>query len=82
MQVATSTAVAGSVAAPTPLVETRHVTSVSSQSTVPSSAAPSTGISYGLGHGLGAGTAIAAAASQAIAATQQVKIGYLKKVCF
>lgn len=49
--------------APIPLVETRH-TSVNQP-------APSVQANYNLGH-IGAGPAIAAAASQAIAATQQV----------
>lgn len=46
------------------LVESRHSTTPSVQST-------QNNVSYNLGH-IGAGTAIAAAASQAIAATQQV----------
>ncbi|XP_030751644.1 inhibitor of growth protein 3-like isoform X2 [Sitophilus oryzae] len=55
---------------PSPLVEPRHVASVSQ---APAVASPN--ISYSLGHNLGAGTAIAAAASQAIAATQQMQQG-------
>ncbi|KAL1500849.1 hypothetical protein ABEB36_006275 [Hypothenemus hampei] len=51
----------------TPLIEPRHVTSIAQ---VPPSTPPS-GISYNLG----AGNAIAAAASQAIAATQQMQQG-------
>ncbi|KAJ8970539.1 hypothetical protein NQ314_001179 [Rhamnusium bicolor] len=52
--------------APAPIVETRHATPVQTTPPVTST------ISYNLGHTLGAGPAIAAAASQAIAATQQV----------
>lgn len=55
--------------APIPLVETRH--SAISQTTPPAQS----NVTYNLGH-IGAGPAIAAAASQAIAATQQVKILY------
>lgn len=51
-----------------PLVETRHTTTPQAAPPVPST------ISYSLGHSLGAGPAIAAAASQAIAATQQVRV--------
>lgn len=51
---------------PPPLIETRHTSSSQAVQPVPST------ISYNLGHTLGAGPAIAAAASQAIAATQQV----------
>lgn len=50
------------------LVESRHT--ITSQVQTPQSNVSS----YNLGHHLGAGTAIAAAASQAIAATQQVNI--------
>lgn len=57
--------------APPSVVETRHVPSVPQS---PAPVAPPT-ISYSLGHNLGAGTAIAAAASQAIAATQQMQQG-------
>lgn len=53
--------------APPPLVETRHAPIAQTAPPVPST------ISYNLGHTLGAGPAIAAAASQAIAATQQVR---------
>ncbi|KAF7278868.1 inhibitor of growth family, member 3 [Rhynchophorus ferrugineus] len=56
--------------APAPLVETRHVATVSQAPAIATS-----NISYSLGHNLGAGTAIAAAASQAIAATQQMQQG-------
>ncbi|XP_072379282.1 inhibitor of growth protein 3 isoform X1 [Diabrotica undecimpunctata] len=59
--------------APPPLVETRHATT-SVQPIAPSSATTTT-MSYNLGHNLGAGPAIAAAASQAIAATQQMQQG-------
>lgn len=52
---------------PPPLIETRH--SAVSQVVPPVTSS----ITYSLGHNLGAGPAIAAAASQAIAATQQVK---------
>lgn len=58
--------------APAPLVETRHSTS---QITPPVTSS----MSY-MGHTLGAGPAIAAAASQAIAATQQVPIAVFE-VC-
>lgn len=54
---------------PPPLVETRHTTTPQAAPPVPST------ISYSLGHSLGAGPAIAAAASQAIAATQQMQQG-------
>ncbi|KAJ8922077.1 hypothetical protein NQ315_008718 [Exocentrus adspersus] len=55
--------------APPPLVETRHTPVAQTTAPVPST------ISYNLGHTLGAGPAIAAAASQAIAATQQMQQG-------
>ncbi|KAJ8973026.1 hypothetical protein NQ317_012631 [Molorchus minor] len=55
--------------APPPLVETRHTTMTQAAPPVTST------ISYNLGHTLGAGPAIAAAASQAIAATQQMQQG-------
>lgn len=51
-----------------PLVEPRHSTSSAQPTTTQQS-----GVAYNLGH-IGAGPAIAAAASQAIAATQQVNI--------
>ncbi|KAG5891476.1 hypothetical protein JTB14_004418 [Gonioctena quinquepunctata] len=54
---------------PPPMMETRHA--VTSQPVTP----VTTAISYNLGHSLGAGPAIAAAASQAIAATQQMQQG-------
>ncbi|KAJ3667003.1 hypothetical protein Zmor_002414 [Zophobas morio] len=54
--------------APIPLVETRH--SAIGQSTPPAQS----NVTYNLGH-IGAGPAIAAAASQAIAATQQMQQG-------
>jgi inhibitor of growth protein 3 len=54
--------------APIPLVETRH--SAISQTTPPAQS----NVTYNLGH-IGAGPAIAAAASQAIAATQQMQQG-------
>lgn len=61
-------------AIPPPLIETRHpVNSV--QTVAPAAAAATNSIPYGLGHTLGAGPAIAAAASQAIAATQQMQQG-------
>nr|XP_023012819.1 inhibitor of growth protein 3 isoform X1 [Leptinotarsa decemlineata] len=56
---------------PAPIMETRHTVSSHSQPTPPAT----TAISYNLGHSLGAGPAIAAAASQAIAATQQMQQG-------
>lgn len=59
-------AVAAAVVPP-PLIETRH--SAVSQVVPPVTSS----ITYSLGHTLGAGPAIAAAASQAIAATQQVR---------
>lgn len=52
-----------------PLVEPRH-----SSSSLQPPAAQQTGVTYNLGH-IGAGPAIAAAASQAIAATQQMQQG-------
>ncbi|CAH2005208.1 unnamed protein product [Acanthoscelides obtectus] len=61
---------AAAVAQP-PLVETRHSVQAAVQLPVTSTSA----ISYNLGHTLGAGPAIAAAASQAIAATQQMQQG-------
>ncbi|XP_066245288.1 inhibitor of growth protein 3 [Euwallacea similis] len=60
---------------PPALAETRHTPTITPQNSLPTSSVAPTGISYGLGHNLGAGTAIAAAASQAIAATQQMQQG-------
>lgn len=69
--VAAAAAAAAATVVPPPLIETRH-------SSVSQVVAPATSsITYSLGHTLGAGPAIAAAASQAIAATQQVN----KNVC-
>lgn len=60
---------------PPPLIETRH--SAVSQVVPPVTSS----ITYSLGHTLGAGPAIAAAASQAIAATQQVKKNNIVLIC-
>ncbi|XP_060523460.1 inhibitor of growth protein 3 isoform X2 [Cylas formicarius] len=56
--------------APSPVIEARHTTPAA-----PTVTPVTSNISYSLGHNLGAGNAIAAAASQAIAATQQMQQG-------
>ncbi|XP_050314248.1 inhibitor of growth protein 3 isoform X2 [Anthonomus grandis grandis] len=77
-QIAMQTVSGGTSIAATPmsLPETRHMTSVTSHNVSAGTNGPSAAMSYGLGHhSLGAGNAIAAAASQAIAATQQMQQG-------